>query len=208
VRDDPWLDRELLHATTRPITTRGYHYQLLATAGWTSLPLLPLIRQPTLILAGDDDPIIPQLNARILHRLIPRSELTIYHGGHLDLVTQAAHLAPSSRHSSAPKPGPRPRPGRAPRADSPACEQDGPAAATPAKTRARPCPSASPGPYHPDTAIRDSKHSLTAPGGQHYHALPADSGRLAAAVTARQTAHRSGRYAADRVAGPCDRSGV
>jgi pimeloyl-ACP methyl ester carboxylesterase len=52
------------------------------------------VRQPTLILAGDDDPIIPQLNARILHRLIPRSELTIYHGGHLDLVTQAAHLAP------------------------------------------------------------------------------------------------------------------
>ena len=94
VRDDPSLARELLHATTRPITTRGYHYQLLATAGWTSLPLLPLLRQPTLILAGDDDPIIPLVNARILHRLIPRSELTIYHGGHLDLVTQAGHLAP------------------------------------------------------------------------------------------------------------------
>jgi hypothetical protein len=28
------LARELLHATTRPITTTGYHYQLLATAGW------------------------------------------------------------------------------------------------------------------------------------------------------------------------------
>jgi poly(3-hydroxyalkanoate) depolymerase len=94
MRDDPWLARELLHATTRPIMTRGYHYQLLATAGWTSLPLLPLVRQPTLILAGDDDPIIPQLNARILDWLIPRSELTIYHGGHLDLVTQAADLAP------------------------------------------------------------------------------------------------------------------
>jgi poly(3-hydroxyalkanoate) depolymerase len=94
VRDDHSLARELLHATTRPVTTRGYHYQLLATAGWTSLPLLPLVRQPTLILAGDDDPIIPQLNARILHRLIPRSELTIYHGGHLDLVTEAGHLAP------------------------------------------------------------------------------------------------------------------
>jgi pimeloyl-ACP methyl ester carboxylesterase len=65
-----------------------------AAAGRTSLPLLPLVRQPTLILAGDDDPIIPQLNARILHRLIPRSELTIYHGGHLDLVTQAGQLAP------------------------------------------------------------------------------------------------------------------
>ena len=59
VRDDPLLARELLHATTRPITTRGYHYQLVATAGWTSLPLLPLVRKPTLILAGDDDPIIP-----------------------------------------------------------------------------------------------------------------------------------------------------
>jgi pimeloyl-ACP methyl ester carboxylesterase len=94
VRDDPPLARELLHATTRPITTKGYHYQLLATAGWTSLPLLPLVRQPTLILAGDDDPIIPLVNARILHRLIPRSELSIYHGGHLDLVTQAGHLAP------------------------------------------------------------------------------------------------------------------
>jgi len=43
VRDDHLLARELLHATTRPITTRGYHYQLLATAGWTSLPLLPLV---------------------------------------------------------------------------------------------------------------------------------------------------------------------
>jgi poly(3-hydroxyalkanoate) depolymerase len=94
VRDDHLLARQLLHATTRPIRTRGYHYQLLATAGWTSLPLLPLVRQPTLILAGDDDPIIPQLNARILHRLIPRSELTIYHGGHLDLVTEAGQLAP------------------------------------------------------------------------------------------------------------------
>jgi poly(3-hydroxyalkanoate) depolymerase len=94
VRGDHSLARELLHATTRPITTRGYHYQLLATAGWTSLPLLPRVGQPTLILAGDDDPIIPQLNARILHRLIPRSELTIYHGGHLDLVTEARRLAP------------------------------------------------------------------------------------------------------------------
>ncbi len=93
VRDNHLLGRGLLHATTRPLTTRGYYYQLLATAGWTSLPVLPLVRQPTLILAGDDDPIIPTVNARILHRLIPRSELTIYHGGHLDLVTEAGHLA-------------------------------------------------------------------------------------------------------------------
>jgi hypothetical protein len=34
------------------------------------------------------------INARIMHRLIPRSELTIYHGGHLDLITEAGRLAP------------------------------------------------------------------------------------------------------------------
>jgi poly(3-hydroxyalkanoate) depolymerase len=72
----------------------GYLYQLLAGAGWSSLPFLRGLRQPTLIMAGDDDPIIPLANARLLHRLIPKSRLHIYHGGHLGLVTEAAELAP------------------------------------------------------------------------------------------------------------------
>jgi pimeloyl-ACP methyl ester carboxylesterase len=53
-----------------------------------------LIRQPTLLLAGDDDPIIPLVNARIMRRLLPDAELHIYHGGHLGLLTEAAELAP------------------------------------------------------------------------------------------------------------------
>ncbi len=61
----------------------GYLYQLLAGVGWTSLPFLPRLRQPTLIVAGDDDPIIPLANARLLHRLIPKSRLHVYHGGHV-----------------------------------------------------------------------------------------------------------------------------
>ena len=72
----------------------GYLYQLLAGTGWTSLPLLPRLRQPTLIVAGDDDPIIPLANARLLHRLIPNSRLHVYHGGHLALATEATELAP------------------------------------------------------------------------------------------------------------------
>ena len=84
---------ELLRAAAGPGPGRGYYYQLLAAAGWTSLPLLPLIRQPTLILAGDDDPLTPLANARIMHRLIPGSELTIYHGGHLDLVSEPERMA-------------------------------------------------------------------------------------------------------------------
>ena len=84
---------ELLRPAAGPGPGRGYYYQLLAAVGWTSLPLLPLIRQPTLILAGDDDPLTPLANARIMHRLIPRSELHIYHGGHLDLVSAPRRMA-------------------------------------------------------------------------------------------------------------------
>jgi poly(3-hydroxyalkanoate) depolymerase len=74
--------------------SRGYLYQLTAGAGWTSMPFLPLLRQRTLILAGDDDPIIPLANARLMRMLIPNARLHVYHGGHLGLVTEAAELAP------------------------------------------------------------------------------------------------------------------
>jgi poly(3-hydroxyalkanoate) depolymerase len=92
-RKDPNMARDLLHATTRLGPARGYFYQLISTIGWTSLPWLPRLRPPTLILAGDDDPIIPLVNARIMHRLIPRSRLHIYHGGHLELAADAGRLA-------------------------------------------------------------------------------------------------------------------
>jgi poly(3-hydroxyalkanoate) depolymerase len=92
-REDPIVARDLLHATTRLGPAWGYYYQLLATAGWTSLPFLPRLRPPTLILAGDDDPIIPVVNAKIMHRLIPHSDLHIYHGGHLELAADADRLA-------------------------------------------------------------------------------------------------------------------
>jgi poly(3-hydroxyalkanoate) depolymerase len=93
-RKDPVVARDLLHATTRLGPARGYYYQLLSAAGWTSLPRLPWLRTPTLILAGDDDPVIPLANARIMHRLIPRSELHIYHGGHLELAAHPERIAP------------------------------------------------------------------------------------------------------------------
>ena len=91
VRDNPVLARDLLRATTRLGLDRGYYHQLPSAIGWTSLPQL---RQPTPILAGDDDLIIPLVNARIMHRLMPRSELHIYHGGHLELAADAERLAP------------------------------------------------------------------------------------------------------------------
>jgi poly(3-hydroxyalkanoate) depolymerase len=72
---------------------RGYFYQMLGGVGWTSLPWLCLLRQPTLILHGDDDPLVPLVNAKIMHRLIPHSQLYIFHDGHLGLGTSAQELS-------------------------------------------------------------------------------------------------------------------
>jgi poly(3-hydroxyalkanoate) depolymerase len=77
-----------------PLSSRGYLYQLTAAAGWTSVPFLPALRQPVLIMSGDDDPIIPLANAHLMHRLIPDSRLHVFRGGHLGLVTEAEQLAP------------------------------------------------------------------------------------------------------------------
>lgn len=72
----------------------AFQHQLVAGLGWTSLPVLRFLRQPTLILAGSDDPIIPLVNARIMARLLPDATLHVYDDGHLGLVTQAHLLAP------------------------------------------------------------------------------------------------------------------
>ena len=70
IRAQPQLVDDVLAHPTGPVSVRGYRYQLIAGVSWTSLPLLPLLRQPTLVLAGDDDQI------------------------HLALVTSADELAP------------------------------------------------------------------------------------------------------------------
>jgi poly(3-hydroxyalkanoate) depolymerase len=98
LRGDPERASALLHATTRVGPRKGYYYQLLAGLGWTSLPVLPLIRQPVLLVAGDDDPIIPLVNARIMAALLPDSQLHVYEGGHLELIAEPIRLAPAIEH--------------------------------------------------------------------------------------------------------------
>jgi poly(3-hydroxyalkanoate) depolymerase len=94
LREKPELARQLLDSHSPVGSRRGYMLQLLAASGWTSLPFLPLIRQPTLIVAGTDDPIIPMANARMMSRLLPNAELHTYDDGHLGLVVVADELAP------------------------------------------------------------------------------------------------------------------
>ena len=71
----------------------GYLYQLLAMTGWTSLPWLWSLRQPTLVLMGRDDPLVPPVNGRILARLIPNARLQMIDDGHLFMVTRPAETA-------------------------------------------------------------------------------------------------------------------
>ncbi|MFM0006486.1 poly(3-hydroxyalkanoate) depolymerase [Paraburkholderia dipogonis] len=76
---------------------RGYLYQLLAASGWSSLPWLGALRQTTLVMHGNDDPIVPLTNAKILAARIPHATLYVIDDGHLFLITRAREVAPVVR---------------------------------------------------------------------------------------------------------------
>jgi poly(3-hydroxyoctanoate) depolymerase len=70
-----------------PPTPKGYSQQLYAITGWTSLPWLHQIRATTLIISGEDDPLAPAFNSRVMAKLIRRSRLhQVAGGGHLWLL--------------------------------------------------------------------------------------------------------------------------
>jgi hypothetical protein len=62
-------------------------------SGWTSLPWLWSLPQPTLVLMGSDDPLVPPINGRILAGLIPKAEFRTIDDGHLFIVTRPAETA-------------------------------------------------------------------------------------------------------------------
>jgi poly(3-hydroxyalkanoate) depolymerase len=73
----------------------GYKFQQLAICWWSSLWMLPIIKQPTLLLAGGDDPIIDVRNIEIMNKLIPNSELRVFETeGHLFLLTSLEEVVP------------------------------------------------------------------------------------------------------------------
>lgn len=121
VRRDPSILREsgiLRHLERK--TSRGYWFQMLAALGWTSLPHLRRMDLPALILAGEDDPLMPAYNARVLGRLLPRAEVEILAGeGHLFVVTSARDTAARIRRFLAREETltPGERPGARPRTD-------------------------------------------------------------------------------------------
>jgi poly(3-hydroxyalkanoate) depolymerase len=87
---------ELVHKHLRHVrwsSDYGYYLQLIAGFGWSSLPWLHLLAQPTLVMAGTDDPLVPVTNGRILASLIRDARLLTIDDGHLFLVTSASESA-------------------------------------------------------------------------------------------------------------------
>ncbi|MDB5995427.1 MAG: putative poly(3-hydroxyalkanoate) depolymerase [Pseudomonas sp.] len=80
------------------VNPRTYYHQLTALAGWTSLLRLFRLRQRTLILTGERDPLVRLYNAHILRRTIRRAELNVLPGeGHFFVVTSARRTAEAIR---------------------------------------------------------------------------------------------------------------
>jgi poly(3-hydroxyalkanoate) depolymerase len=95
IADDPgFLDRQAAIRKKVAPSKRGYLYQQLALRGFASALWLRQLNQPTLVIHGSADPIVPEVNAHILARLIPDARAKIVaHGGHLCLLTKPALCA-------------------------------------------------------------------------------------------------------------------
>jgi len=78
---------------TRAPSARGYVWQMLALRRFASVLWLHRLRQPTLVLSGESDPIIPVANGRILAGRIPNGRLEVVEGGHLFLLTHPDRMA-------------------------------------------------------------------------------------------------------------------
>ena len=63
-RDPFALEDNLVRRLAHPPTTIGYLHQLYSVTGWTNFLWRRRLRQQTLILHGDEDPLVPLANAR------------------------------------------------------------------------------------------------------------------------------------------------
>ena len=68
--------------------------QMYSIWGWSSRAWLHTLKQPALVISGDDDPLVPVENSYLLAAHIPGARLRIVRGaGHLFLIDQAEEPA-------------------------------------------------------------------------------------------------------------------
>jgi pimeloyl-ACP methyl ester carboxylesterase len=82
------VDTVSLNAATAP-SPLGWSCQLAAFASWSSAAFLPLLGMPVLIMADEDDQLVPPTNAHFLHHAVPGSRLEMSEGGgHLFMLAR------------------------------------------------------------------------------------------------------------------------
>jgi pimeloyl-ACP methyl ester carboxylesterase len=88
-RDPRALDSNLVERLANPPSVVGYLQQIYAVTGWTSIPWLRQLRHLTLIVHGDEDPLVPLINAQRMTALMPNARLRVVRGGgHLFLLDE------------------------------------------------------------------------------------------------------------------------
>lgn len=107
--------RMMSSRSQHPPSSLGYALQIMGGVTWSSLWFLESILHETLVISGDDDPLIPVVNAEFLAGRIPNARLEIVeNAGHLFLCDDARHTAvrirrflkPRAQAASAALPGP------------------------------------------------------------------------------------------------------
>jgi pimeloyl-ACP methyl ester carboxylesterase len=77
-----------------PLGRAGMLEQVWGMTGWTSLPWLHTLDVPTLVLAGEVDPLVPPVNSRIFVSRMPSCRWHLVPAaGHLLLIDQASDAA-------------------------------------------------------------------------------------------------------------------
>jgi pimeloyl-ACP methyl ester carboxylesterase len=88
-RDPQALAGHLAERLANPPSLRGYMQQLYAISGWSSRSWLAEVRHQTLIMHGDDDPLVPVANAHRMAERMPNAHVHVVRGGgHLFLIDE------------------------------------------------------------------------------------------------------------------------
>lgn len=85
--DPEFVDRTARARAAAPPSLRGYALQLIAAWSWSSLPWLHQIEQPTLVVTGAHDRLLPAVNSELIASRIPHARmLSIDNWGHYVLL--------------------------------------------------------------------------------------------------------------------------
>ena len=94
-RDRSFVQRHAEARRARPPSVRGYYMQALSALTFSSLLWLHTLPHQTLVLSGDDDPIVPAVNGAVLAHRIPNARHHVIRGGgHLFILDSPDEVAP------------------------------------------------------------------------------------------------------------------